>query len=187
MRDVIFESFLEQQYLEASALASASEILDLWPQSPQRYLAHFNCNGLVRGDGHQIRPSPGPFTVGLYLPPGYLRSLEPITIVTWLHPPNVWHPNIAPPVVCLGRIPPGTPLVDLLHQVYEIVTWQRFTPNEFDALNKAACQWARNHMELFPVDRRPLKWRASGSEKDTLVGRISIRSRHALAPKADAG
>ncbi len=159
MRDVILESFLERQYAEASALAAASEILDLWPQDLQRYLAHFHCRGLVRDAGGHIREHNGPFTVGIFLPADYLRAAEPMTVVTWLHPPEVWHPNIAPPVICLGRMPPGTPLVDLLHQVYEIITWQRFTPNEFDALNKAACQWGRQHQERFPVDRRPLKWK----------------------------
>lgn len=160
MHDVIFESYIERQFEEATALAAASDILDLWPHSRQRYLAHFHCRGLVC-DAGGVREQARCFTVGIYLPPDYLRRVEPALVVTWLSPANVWHPNIAAPLICVGRMPPGTPLVDLLHQVYEIVTWQRYTPNEFDALNKAACQWARNHPERFPVDRRPLLWRRS--------------------------
>jgi hypothetical protein len=30
-------------------------------------------------------------------------------------------------------------------------------PDEKDALNFVACQWARNNQHLFPVDDRPLK------------------------------
>jgi hypothetical protein len=30
---------------------------------------------------------------------------------------------------------------------------------EDDALNKAACAWAREHQDRFPVDRRPLRRR----------------------------
>jgi hypothetical protein len=33
------------------------------------------------------------------------------------------------------------------------------TPREDDALNRAACQWARSNMHLFPIDSRPLKRR----------------------------
>jgi hypothetical protein len=37
---------------------------------------------------------------------------------------------------------------------------EKVTMREDDALNRAACQWARQHPERFPVDRRPLKRRA---------------------------
>jgi len=158
MRDLVLESFLEAQFVAARALAEASDILELWPADTRRYVAHFDCRGLVREAG-QIREREGRFTAGIFFPPDYLRRVEPALVVTWLQPVNIWHPNIAPPLICVGRIPPGTPLVDLLHQVYEIITWQRFTPNEYDALNRPACQWARNHPERFPVDNRPLRWR----------------------------
>ncbi len=161
MRDVVLESFLEAQFAAAKALAEASDILELWPADTRRYVAHFNCRGLVC-QGDEIRPWEGRFTAGIFFPSDYLRRVEPALVVTWVQPANVWHPNIAPPLICVGRMPPGTPLVDLLHQVYEIITWQRFTPNEHDALNRPACQWARNHREQLPVDSRPLRWRRPG-------------------------
>ena len=42
-------------------------------------------------------------------------------------------------------------------QIHEIVTWQKVTMREDDALNHAACQWARANRARFPVDSRPLK------------------------------
>jgi len=160
MKDVILESFLERQLAEATELAEATDLLELWPIDRQRYLAHYLCRGLIQEAG-EIRETEGVFTVGFFLPSDYLRRAEPTAVVAWIHPPTIWHPNVALPAICIGRMPPGTPLVDLLHQVYEIITWQRFTPNEFDALNRAACQWARNNKHRFPVDGRPLRWRAS--------------------------
>jgi hypothetical protein len=61
----------------------------------------------------------------------------------------------------VGRLVPGTSLVDLLYQVHEIVTYQKVTMREDDALNPAACGWARTHQHLFPIDRRPLRRRAT--------------------------
>ena len=45
-------------------------------------------------------------------------------------------------------------LLSLLHQLYQMITWQRFTPRENDALNKAACSWARDNLDRFPIDPR---------------------------------
>jgi hypothetical protein len=50
-------------------------------------------------------------------------------------------------------------LVDLLFQCFEVITYQKVTMREDDALNHAACAWAREHQQRFPIDRRPLKWR----------------------------
>ncbi len=54
-------------------------------------------------------------------------------------------------------MPPGTGLVDLLWQVFDLITWNRVTMSEPDALNKAACQFARNHPDRYPIDKRPLR------------------------------
>ena len=61
------------------------------------------------------------------------------------------------PVVCVGRLSPGTELVDLLFQLFEMITWRKVTMREDDALNATACVWARSHRDRFPVDTRPLK------------------------------
>jgi hypothetical protein len=45
-------------------------------------------------------------------------------------------------------------LLSLLQQLYQMITWQRFTPREDDALNREACAWARKNMHRFPVDPR---------------------------------
>jgi hypothetical protein len=162
--DPVLARFLERQHTEGMALARESDLLDLVPcagSPPDRYLATFSCRGLVREpDGAIVEASP--FLVGIWLHSEYLRVADPIRVVTWLGPPNVWHPNISDkgPFICLGRLLPGTPLADLLHQTLEIVSWNRVTMREDDALNRDACVWARNNRDRFPVDRRPLKRRS---------------------------
>ena len=82
--------------------------------------------------------------------------------------PGIWHPNVAErvPIVCIGQITPATPLTDVLHQLFELFSWQKMSTH--DPLNPAAAQWARDpaNRALYPVDRRPLKRRGSAAKAD---------------------
>jgi hypothetical protein len=160
MSDAIYMAFLREQFREGMALAAQSDLLRLTPMepgaAPSFYVARFFCKGLVRQADGQIAEA-NEFHVGLWFPPDYLRRVEPGQVLTWLDPPNIWHPNIRPPAICAGRIAPGTELCDLLYQVFEIVTYANWASH--DALNPEAAQWARNHQDLFALDRRPLKRR----------------------------
>jgi hypothetical protein len=162
MADRILEAFLARQQVAGLALAQESDLLDLLPiGSPaDRYLVELRCKGLIeRSPGDVVEADR--FQIGIWFPSSYLRAANPFQVLTWLGPHNVWHPNISAiePVICIGRLAPGTELVDILYQVFEIVTWNKVTMREDDALNAAACQWARRHGDRFPVDRRPLKRR----------------------------
>lgn len=161
MPDKMLETFLRRQYDEGMALARGSDLLDLVPVGPpphQRYVARFFCKGLCRSaDGNVVEASYA--EVGIAFPDDYLRHSDPYQILVWLGPRNVWHPNISDkaPLICLGRLGPGTRLTDILYQLFEIVTYQKYTTH--DALNHDAAAWARQHQHLFPVDPRPLKRR----------------------------
>ena len=162
MADRILDAFLRRQEEEALALARESDLLTLAPigQPATRYVAEFACTGLVERQPGDIVEADR-FAVGIWFPSNYLRAVDPFQVLTWLGPRNVWHPNISAtaPFICVGRLAPGTALVDILYQVFEIVTWNKVTMREDDALNRAACQWARQHRDRFPVDHRPLKRR----------------------------
>ena len=163
MTDLVLRGFLERQREEWLALSAASDLLDLEPapaDPPARYLARLRCKGLVRSSSGEIETA-SHFMVGIAFPDDYLRRANPGEVLAWLGPPNVFHPNIIgmPPAICAGPIAPGTPLVDLLHRVFEITTYQRLTMREDDALNHRACVWARQHQDRFPIDARPLKRR----------------------------
>ena len=68
------------------------------------------------------------FVVGIFFPDDYSWRLKPdgLKVVTLLSPPNIWHPNIRWPFMCLGNLRPGTDLVTLLFQTYEVLTWQKW-------------------------------------------------------------
>ena len=97
--------------------------------------------------------------VGIWFHPEYLRVARPYDTVTLLGPRQLLHPNIRFPGICIGRMPPGTSLVDLVYQIFEMLTFNRVTAN--DPLNPAATEWWLRHQDRFPLDTRPLKWRAA--------------------------
>jgi hypothetical protein len=161
MTDKILDCFLQCQFEQGMALARESDLLELFPRNGPpvtRYAARFHCNGLVRNGNGPVQRVSG-FEVGIWLPPSYLRKVDPIEVLTWLGPPHVFHPNIRAPFICVGRLTAGTPLVDILYQVFEVITYNKVTVREDDALNRDACVWARQNMDQFPIFRGPLKRR----------------------------
>jgi len=159
--DQIFEAFLETQLEQGMALARASDLLELVPVDVpphQRYVARYRCRGLVRRSDGDIAESDR-FEVGIWFPDDYLRRVDPYQILWWLEPQNVWHPNISDkaPAICLGHLGPATSLVDLLYQVFEIITYHKYSTA--DSLNRGAAAWARQNQHRFPIDTRPLKRR----------------------------
>jgi hypothetical protein len=161
--DLVRDGFLVRQYAAAAALAAESDVLQFAPLSPppsQQFIAEFRCTGALRGANGQVVVRKALFAVHVFFPDDYLRRVEPGNVVQWLAPLEVAHPNIRPPHVCLGHLVPGTELVDLLYQVYEMITYTKFTPREDDALNPEACKWARANLQRFPLDRAPLRRRA---------------------------
>jgi hypothetical protein len=137
-------------------LAAESDLLEVTALDLQHYVATFRCRGLVRDARGEVREHDR-FSVGIFLSENYLRMANPAEILTWLEPSEIWHPNVRPPFVCLGKTTPGTPLVELLHRCFELITFENVGMREDDALNQPACAWARRNRERFPVDRRPIK------------------------------
>ena len=166
--DRVLTRFLERQCEEGTALAEQSDLLELKPLGPTpyvAYLARLRCTGLVRGADGVVEHDD--FLVGIHFPESYLRHFDTARVLTWCEPAAIWHPNIRKPFICVGRMQPGTPLVDLLYQVFEIVTYRNVETREPNALNRDACVWARAHMGRFPLDRRPLKRRLrAGADGD---------------------
>lgn len=163
MADRILDAFLARQQLEATALAAESDVLSVTPigAPADRYRVEFRCKGLVeRAPGVVVEADR--FQVGVWFPSTYLRMVDPFRVLTWFGPQSPFHPNIhaTEPFICIGRLAPGTRLVDILYQLHEVITWNKVTMREDDALNFSACAWARKHQDRFPVDRRPLKRRA---------------------------
>ncbi len=169
MSDAIRASWLQSQYVEAMTFARHSDVLSLAPVAgapPYKYIAEFRCKGLcATSEGVSVIDQ---HLVGILFPDQYLRrNCSPGQILTWLEPDTEFHPNISPPFCCVGHIAPGMSLLSLLHQLYQMITWQRFTAREDDALNRHACSWARRHLDRFPIDPRRSMLYAPAAQANT--------------------
>lgn len=175
MQDVIMRSWLERQSEEGLRLASASDVLVLKGGSespPREFLAHFDCPTLIRMEGEIIEHVG--FDVLIRFPSDYLRRApDPALVVALLSPQNAYHPNVAPPFLCIGSIAPGTSLCELVYRIYEILTFQKLTPSEHDALNREACSWARTHMDRFPLNSRALRRREISLDVTEIIAEAS--------------
>lgn len=159
----ISHAFLEANQDEGLGLAAESPLVDVTPLDgpPARaYLVGLRCKGLIRTSAGAIEEWED-WQIGVQFARDYLRRAEPYRVLTWLGPREVHHPNISDrlPVLCIGTIRPATPLVELISRTWEVITYRRFTTCEHDCLNPAAAQWARHHLERFPVDDRVLRLR----------------------------
>lgn len=158
MNDGIFQSFLEGQFERGLALSRGSdrvEVEGIHGDPPWCYAARFNCHGLVRNpqggiEGHER------WAIGIRFPENYLRArIHAAEVLTLLGPANIWHPNFRAPFVCVD-VRPGTPLVELIYTLHDLLTWNVYGVSD-DGLNPAAAQWARHQgPDRFPLDRRPL-------------------------------
>ena len=131
--DMVFESWLERQYADGMSLCSLSDVLTLvsgpgrFP--PRRFIAQFNSPTMVRA-GAEVTRTEG-FVVLLQFPTDYLRlARDAGQIVNLLAPVNAFHPNVAPPFICIGQVAPGTGSIELVFRVYEVLTFQKMAPRE---------------------------------------------------------
>lgn len=159
MIDKVFEGFLVDQHQKGMDLSAASDIFSLAPMAgdpPFRYLMEFKCPTLVRVDDEvQVTHQS---VVGLNFRPEHLRKpVDSAYLLTILHPREAFHPNMKSPFICLGAVEPGIGIIEIIYRVYEVLTFMKYTSVEADALNHDACIYARQNVEQFPLDTRPLK------------------------------
>jgi hypothetical protein len=86
-----------------------------------------------------------------------MQRASPPECLTWLYPVNVFHPSVLFSFICPGVLTAGTPLLEIVEQCAEILTFRKVTMSEQNALNKGACAWSRRNKHRFPIDARPLR------------------------------
>lgn len=152
--DPVFHNFLTSVWREAKNLQARSDVLTITPLPPlppSTFLAEFELPYLQRLRDGLIGVAPGPISAVLRFPENYLRSADPLLSarVVSVLTDDLVHPNVYGPVVCLGSaFAPGTPLVPLLWELWEIFTYQNLTLDERNALDPEACRLLRAHPGL---------------------------------------
>ena len=130
------------------------EYADLGTRLPWLWRLTFRTRGLVRDEGGEVRQADR-HTVALRFLPDYLRQVNQFQTLALLGPDNAFHPNLAPPAVCL-HLYPGMPLLEIAEALHALFAWRLRQLAENDALNRDACAWGRAHLDELPIDARPL-------------------------------
>jgi hypothetical protein len=85
--------------------------------------------------------------------------VEPGRTICIVGPHEVFNPHIRFPFICTGSITPGTPFVQLLYRIYEILTFWPCRYKLDHPFNLDAAEWVRRNPDRVPTDRRPLRRR----------------------------
>lgn len=159
MTDRVFEGFLNEQLRKGMELSEASDIFSLVPLAGDpstKFLMEFRSPTLVRVDGEVLEAEQS--VIGLTFNRQHLRRpIDSAHLLSLIHPREIYHPNVRFPFICLGSVEPGIGIVEIAYRTYEVLSFQNVTSLEYDALNKEACSFSRNHASRFPLDTRPLK------------------------------
>jgi ubiquitin-protein ligase len=146
------ERRLRSDYTAARAVCMASRqrivLEECIGDPPEAYHFLYHCLGLVRIDAdtpiyaeqHRVFVQ---YPAQYPAQPPVLRVLSPI-----VHP-HVWHNG----TVCLGAWRPTEKLDSLLQRVGDILTYAPAALNWRSVANDEAAVWARQNLDLFPLDQ----------------------------------
>lgn len=137
----------ENELRRLMALAARSRKVELIDVGPRTVTVALK-GPYLRKRGEQIvEEKEVPAVAAFHVGPRYPRDS---LAVVWMHPPDVFHPNILPPAVCVGEFRPDTFLVDVVVRLYEMLRGANFATH--NALNPEAAEYYC----FQPQDRFPL-------------------------------
>lgn len=126
---------------------------------PEKYIIHFkNVKGLMlttdeSGENKELKIV-NEHKIEIYLHADYPRLKPQCNLLTGAFHPNFRMAN--PNDICIGDYwASGETIVDIIYQVGEMITYQNY--NVASPLNGIAAKWAKENLELFPIDNVNLR------------------------------
>jgi len=159
--DEVMTDFLRNsrdEFLDRSSRGGLIESASLGLREPWLWRLTFHTHGLARDEAGEIHPVDRQVVAVRFLP-DYLRQVNQFQTLALVEPRNAFHPNLAPPAICL-HLYPGMPLIEIAESLHALLSWRLRQLAENDALNPDACAWGRSHLDELPLDTRPLFGRA---------------------------
>lgn len=116
---------------------------------PQRYHLRYLVKGLEEKPDGSLAEK-GEHVAEISLLRGYPREAPVCRMLT-----PVFHPNIAPHVICIGDDwAAGESLVELIFRIGEMIAYQSY--NTKSPLNGVAAKWCDENLDRLPLDATPL-------------------------------
>src|SRR5262245_20541680 len=113
--DEVMSEFLRNSRDEFVARCQRGGLLeygDLGASVPWLWRLTFFTRGLMRDETGEVLPVER-HVVALRFLPDYLRTVNQFQSIALLEPRNAFHPNLAPPAICL-HLYPGMPLLEIV-------------------------------------------------------------------------
>ena len=133
---------------------------------PERYRLILTVNTL-RQVGHELK-TVSENRLEIMLPRGYPRDAPVCRMLT-----PVFHPNIAPHVVCIGDHWTAAESLDLMIQrVGEMLAFQSYNINS--PLNGEAARWVQENVHRLPIDSREFFMDLREAERRIQTGEIDL-------------
>jgi hypothetical protein len=155
--DEVMSEFLlnnRNEFVSRAERGGLLEFADLGLRLPWLWRLSFLTRGLTRDEAGEIH-NVERFVVAVRFLPDYLRQVNQFQTIALLEPRHAFHPNLAPPAICL-HLYPGMPLLEMAEALHSLFSWRLRQLAENDALNRDACAWGRAHLDELPLDTRPL-------------------------------
>jgi hypothetical protein len=168
--DDVMSEFLRNsrdEFIERCGRGGLIEYADLGTKVPWLWRLTFRTRGLARDEGGEVQVIDR-HVVALRFLPDYLRQVNQFQTIALLEPKNAFHPNLAPPAICL-HLYPGMPLIEIAESLHALLSWRLRQLAENDALNKDACAWGRSHLDELPIDTRPLLGKAMAIQLEEIA------------------
>lgn len=156
--DPVMQAFLSNSRDELLSRCRPDSLLEfacLGRQSPWLWRLTFRTRGLAMAAESDAPVVADRHVFALRILPDYLRRADRFEMLRLISPESAFHPNLAPPGVCV-QITPGESLVEICHSLHALIGWRLRQLNESDALNPKACVWGRSNLAKLPIDSRPL-------------------------------
>ena len=147
---------MKNDFEEMLRLKADSSIIDFQTlgNPPSRYSLIFHCPGIRLDDGGKptiISEHRCEILLGAHYP-----SQPPD--VTWAS--AIFHPNIKLQAVChSGQWAPSWSLAEFVSELADMARYVKY--NLHSPLDSKAAEWARKNLNLFPLDVRPIRDKAS--------------------------
>lgn len=147
---------MKNDYEEMLRLKADSSIIDFTTMGnpPHKYTLIFRCPGIKMEDSGKpgiVHEHHCQLILGAQYP-----SQPPD--VTWMSP--IFHPNIKMQAVChSGQWAPSWSLAEFVSELADMARYVKY--NLQSPLDKKAADWAKFNTNLFPLDVRPIRDKAS--------------------------
>jgi ubiquitin-protein ligase len=147
---------MKNDYAEMLHLKAESSIIDFETTGnpPHRYMLIFRCAGMkLDGAGKPAITQEHRCQIVL----GAQYPSQPPD-VTWLTP--IFHPNIKLQAVChSGQWAPSWSLAEFVSELADMARYAKY--NLQSPLDTRAAEWAKQNLNLFPLDARPIRDKAA--------------------------